>query len=564
MTSPSPLTLEQAGFGLGLRPPHYSEFQSGSNTLDWLEIVTDNFLVAGGKPLVMLDRIRSHTPVVMHGVAMAIGSSAPLDMAYLQQVKQLADRVEPLWVSDHLCWTGHGPHQLHDLFPIPYTEAAAKHVVDRICRAQDVLKRRLVIENVSSYVTYQQSTAAEWDFLAHVAHEADCLLLLDVNNVYVSSVNHGFDPLDYLRGLPAQRIQQIHLAGHADHGSHIVDTHDHPVAEPVWALYAQACALLGPVPTMVERDANIPPLAELLAEVQRARDTATQHVPERTAHTAHATTPALVWAHSASAAPNLDTTQALIAQHVLQAEAGTPSPALGLVCGDRPQALTRLGVYHHAYRARLSEVLGDSFPKTRLYMGDGAFDAEAVAFVVAHPPTNHNLARYGQGLVDHLVHRYPSNTELHELAQLDWDLRTRFDGPDAPALDPDQAAADTQAAWVQQALPLHPSLCLRTLTTNAVQLWHAMDQDGVVPPPVRDQTPCTLAVWRRGLQPHFQTVPAPAGDLLGLLAAGHSIQTACEVLVNQGAVHDPSAVGACLREWLEMGMLRAGPPFEAV
>jgi uncharacterized protein (UPF0276 family) len=177
-------------------------------------------------------------------------------------------------VSDHLCWVGPGPEQLHDLYPLPYTDEAARHVVAQIRRAQDVLGRRLVLENVSSYIDYKQSTASEWQFLTHIANEADCLLLVDVNNIYVSSVNHGFDPLDYLRALPAHRVQQIHLAGHSDNGNHVVDTHDHPVAPAVWDVYAHACRLFGSVATMIERDAHIPPLPELIEELGLARSIA--------------------------------------------------------------------------------------------------------------------------------------------------------------------------------------------------------------------------------------------------------------------------------------------------
>ena len=186
------------------------------------------------------------------------------------QVKKLADRIEPLWISDHLCWIGNDQQQLHDLYPLPYTDEAAHHVVAQIRRAQDVLQRRLVVENVSSYVNYKASTASEWQFLSYIAEEADCLLLLDVNNVYVSSVNHRFDPLDYLRGLPAHRIQQIHLAGHSDNGDHIIDTHDHPVSGPVWKLYEKAVERFGAIPTLIEWDDHIPPFAELWREAERA------------------------------------------------------------------------------------------------------------------------------------------------------------------------------------------------------------------------------------------------------------------------------------------------------
>lgn len=265
LTTPSP------GFGLGLRPAHYTALLETRASLDWLEIISENFMVDGGKPMAMLDRLRADYPMAMHGVALSIGSTDALDRDYLKKLKALADRVQPLWISDHFCWTGVGGHNAHDLLPLPYTEEAVRLLVSRIGQVQHELGRRLVLENVSSYLGYAVSEMTEWDFIRAVADEADCLLLLDVNNVYVSSVNHGFDPVHYLAGLPAARVQQIHLAGHSTHDDHLVDTHDQPVCEEVWALYDIACGMFGEVATMIERDDNIPALHELLNELARAR-----------------------------------------------------------------------------------------------------------------------------------------------------------------------------------------------------------------------------------------------------------------------------------------------------
>ena len=261
-------------FGLGLRTQHYSEFLAAPRHVDWLEIISENYLVPGGKPLVMLDAIRERHPMVMHGVSMSIGGVDGPDPAYLQQLKTLARRVQPMWLSDHLCWTGwhgHGARHLHDLMPLPCTEEALKLVVRHVRQVQDTLGRRMLLENVSSYIEFDDATMPEWVFVREVCEQADCLLLLDLNNIHVSAVNHGFDAQDYLRHMPRDRVAQIHLAGHSDHGDHLVDTHDHPVADPVWALYRAALQQLGPVPTMIERDDRIPPLEELLAELDIAR-----------------------------------------------------------------------------------------------------------------------------------------------------------------------------------------------------------------------------------------------------------------------------------------------------
>ena len=270
------------GFGLGLRPEHYRDFAQGGPAVDWLEILTENYLVPGGKPLDYLDRIRARYPVAMHGVSLSIAGES-LDPEYLKQLEALARRVQPAWISDHLCWTGVGGRNLHDLLPIPFTIEALHHVAGRVGRVQDRLRRPLVLENVSSYVRMAEDEMTEWEFLRELVRRSGCELLLDVNNVYVNAVNHGFDARAFIAALPPQAVRQIHLAGHTDNGDHLVDTHDSPVCEAVWELYEHAVARFGPVPTMIERDDAIPPLAELVSELDIARRRAERALRSRTA-----------------------------------------------------------------------------------------------------------------------------------------------------------------------------------------------------------------------------------------------------------------------------------------
>ena len=272
--------MKLEGFGLGLRPAHYQALLGESHPIDWLEIVSENYLVPGGQPLAYLERIRARFPLVMHGVSLSIGSTDPLDRRYLADLKELAKRVEPAWISDHLCWTGVEGRNVHDLLPLPYTEEALAAVTARVGEVQDLLGRQILLENVSSYLSYRDSEMTEWEFLSEVARRADCAILLDVNNIYVSAVNHGFDPLEYLRGVPQERVRQFHLAGHSDMDGHLIDTHDHPIVAPVWALYREAVAHFGPVPTMIERDDNIPELVELVAELDVARAVASGEARE--------------------------------------------------------------------------------------------------------------------------------------------------------------------------------------------------------------------------------------------------------------------------------------------
>ncbi len=249
------------GFGIGLRTGHFGTLLERGTRADWLEAISENFMIAGGRPLHVLERVRRDKPLVLHGVSLSIGGSDPLDEHYLRELRALADRIEPAWVSDHLCWTSHDAHQLHDLLPLPWTEELLLHLAPRIARVQEVLGRRLVLENVSTYLAFE----------GELVRRTGCDLLLDVNNVYVSARNHGFDPRSYVDAIPADHVAQIHLAGHSDHGTHVLDTHDAPVADAVWDLYRHTIARLGPVATLVEWDGDVPPLDVVEDEAARAR-----------------------------------------------------------------------------------------------------------------------------------------------------------------------------------------------------------------------------------------------------------------------------------------------------
>lgn len=271
----SPDCLQSAAdepmFGLGLRPPFYEQATKGKIAVDWLELITENFMVRGGRPLAILEATRTHYPIAFHGVSMNLGGSDALDKHYLQRLKQLIERFEPLWISDHLCWTRHGGHYLHDLLPLPYAEDVINHVAARIRTVQDYLGQQILIENLSSYAEFAWSPMCEWEFLTEVAERADCLILLDINNIIVSAHNHKFDPHEYLRAIPHERVVQHHVAGHSSSGPLKIDTHDYPVAESVWNLYQVARRHFGPVPVCLERDDNIPPLSDLLDELGHLR-----------------------------------------------------------------------------------------------------------------------------------------------------------------------------------------------------------------------------------------------------------------------------------------------------
>lgn len=266
---PSP---QRSLYGLGLRRPHHDAFVSGTVPVDFVEVISENFMVDGGRPAAVLAAVRRHHDVVLHGVSMSLGTATGLGDAYLARLKQLADAIEPLWLSDHLAWTGIDGVNSHDLLPLPYTEEALAIVCRNVDRAQTVLGRPLLVENPSTYLDFHASSMPEWEFLAALVARTGCALLLDVNNIHVSAHNHGRDPLDWLDGLPWHAVRQVHLAGPSEgHDGLLIDTHDTPVPRRVWALYAEVRRRCGPVAVMIERDEDIPPLTDLLAELDRAR-----------------------------------------------------------------------------------------------------------------------------------------------------------------------------------------------------------------------------------------------------------------------------------------------------
>jgi uncharacterized protein len=262
------------GWGIGLRRPHYAEILERRPTVDWFEVTTENFMVPGGRPLEVLEAVRANYPIVMHGVSLSIGSTDPLNRTYLQDLARFARRFESSWISDHLCWTGVGGRTLHDLLPMPYTEEAVEHCAKRIRQVQEFLGRRILIENISSYLQYRASRMSEAEFLTAVAEESDCGILLDINNVYVNAFNHRFNSKRYLDVLPIERIAQFHLAGHQDCGAYLLDTHDHTVSEGVWELYDYAVERFGPVTTLIEWDDRIPSFAELAGVATMAHERA--------------------------------------------------------------------------------------------------------------------------------------------------------------------------------------------------------------------------------------------------------------------------------------------------
>lgn len=541
------------GYGLGLRRQHYEDILRERPRVDWFEILTENYLVDGGKPLHYVERIRADHPMVMHGVSLSIGGVDPLDFDYLRRVAKLAERIEPAWISDHLCWTGIDGINTHDLLPLPFTEEALAHVVDRVRAVQDFLGRQLLLENVSSYLCYAHSTIPEWQFLAELARRADCLLLVDVNNIHVNAINHGFDATDYLHGLPVDRVRQLHLAGHLDRGTHLIDTHDRSVNAAVWDLFGAALRRFGPVPVCIERDADVPPLAELLDELETARVIGAEALAEVRERNAAASPRC---AGMATAGISLHDAQSTLQACVLE-EGAAPTWIVdtGALARD-----ARVDIYAHAYRARLVEALAHDFRGLRQWLGDAPFAELVHAYIARHPSRYRTLRDLGHALPAFLLgaEPYRQQTVLHELAQFEWALCRAFDAADAPCLTRDDLAALAAGEWPLLRLHFHPSLQGLSLTGNAPALWRALNAGESPPAFVVGERSNHWIVWRHELKLLFRPLDEFERVALEAFRDGALFAAVCEYLADfETAERVPPRLAGLLQRWLGEGLIAA-------
>ena len=431
-------------YGVGLRPKHYREFLEGSPRVDFVEAISENFMGLGGRPLAVLEQARRDRPVFLHGVSLGLASVEPLDERYLTQWKALVARIEPAVVSDHLCWGRAHRRYSHDLLPFPFTHEALALCVSRVQQVQDFLGRQLTLENVSSYLTFARNDFTEWDFLAELVRRSGCGVLLDVNNIYVSAQNHGFDADAYLAAIPRESVTQFHLAGHQRRPDLIIDTHDGPVSDEVWALYARAKQRFGEAPTLIEWDDAVPELEVLLAEAEKARrfSSATSH------------------ASSGPAEPGavaFDAVELRGVQHTMFSAICDPEPvseaAAKLVLPHGALTNTqRLEVYAEMYWLRMRDTLRDAFAKTRAAVGDERFDGFVADFLREHPSTHFSLDRLGAQFAQTLP------AELRDAAALEWARAESFLAVDAPVIEFSALQAHPAETWGALSLELHPSV----------------------------------------------------------------------------------------------------------
>ena len=574
------------GHGVGLRTRHYARALEHTLDVDWLELISENFFGAGGRPWATLEAVRRDRPIVLHGVSLGVGSVDGPDPSYLRQLRTLVDRVEPAWVSDHLCWASHAGAHSHALLPLPYSEASLAVVAERVARTQDALGRRILLENVSSYVSFRDSTMSEWEFLSELCQRCDCLLLLDLNNVIVSCSNHGWDPEAYLAGLPGERIWQLHLANHSDLGSYKFDSHNGAVPEQVWTLYRDVLARFGPISSLVEWDEDTPDWPTLRAEQQKAVALAKQVLGSRAGERHLARTEAPRVRPRPAEDEELRPLAALqrlfwraitfpsgVADMLASADAGTreafdaaldETPALGRVA--------RMDIYADDYYWRLAGVLEQHLPTVAWLLGSVAFHNLATDYVLARPSRDADLRRFSAAfpafLAEHeLGHSSP---ELVDVARIELDRIELLDGPDEQPLSAAVLAELPLDRWPELAFRPITSLRLRPCRWAFASLWDRRREGAAADAREQAQTPGHTLVWRRALTVYHRDLePAEARALTAMLA-GHRFIDICAAASNTdgpsdpsdpsdhrqaGEAVDPRAVAAYLRRWLDAGLI---------
>ncbi len=527
------------GCGAGLRAEHYEKVLSDRPAIDWFEATSENYMTSGGRPLWVLEQVRRNYPVVLHGVSLSIGSIDPLDPEYLRRLKTLVDRIEPAIVSDHLCWAAVEHKNLHDLLPLPFTEEALAHIAARVEQVQDFLGRPILLENVSSYITFKHSVMTEWEFLSEVSRRSGCGILLDINNIYVNAVNHGFDPMDFIGGVPAAAVGYCHLAGHTDMGKWLFDTHSRPVADPVWALYKEALTRFGKKSTLIEWDEDIPDWNGLNEEVVRAkkiyltipdvvpadpkgmRGTGRPHLPPAGGGSSVSLTQVQRWMRR-RIYPELTESGSADERRVeLNDQGGGPGE-------------DRLQVYADGYPARVAEALKETYEAVKHVLGEGMFLRVASDYADTRPSTSFDLGMAGRLFPAFL--KSARVTEklpfLPELAQLEWRVSEAFHAYDTPAMDPSVLAGFAPEDWERLVFTFRPSVTLARSAWPVVDLWRARRT------PIEEfdlelaNRPQNVLVHRVGFKVACEALESEEFRVLEGLWAGRTLGAVCDELAS--------------------------------
>lgn len=565
---PAHLVVPDLGVGLGLRAPHYQEILQGERPIGFFEAISENFMSGARKPLYFLDRIRERYPVVLHGVSLSIGGPDELDREYLKQLKALVDRIDPPWVTDHFCFSSaHGSH-VHDLLPLPYTSEMVRRVAERARQVQDYLERPFGLENTSSYLAYTRSEMTEWQFVSEVVEAANIGLLFDVNNVYVSAYNHQFDPLDFVSSVPHERILQIHMAGHTNHGTHIIDTHSGPCLAEVLELYERAIRLAGPVSTLVEWDDEIPPLEIVVQEAERigkSRALGAQTRPTADTRPKESKAPPLIPSIRAIHPETLSETQIGVA-----ASTENPMPLTSLseelraaesrfTGSRRLSPLEQIEIYRDQFWLRHLGSLREDFPGLLGLMGDDAFEDLARAYLTDRPRPDFSLRTLGCELPSFVRSQMPGSETLVAMAELEWAYIHAFDAKDSAAVPLEELMKHSAEEWAQARFSLSPSVTLLAMPLGTADLRRAILKGKAPEPNPPENGREHRIVYRHSdLGLYDKELVKLAFELLRELAKGTPFGRACEN-VSEGASGTDSVLEQnlvpWLREWTELGFL---------
>lgn len=484
------------GVGVGLRSPHYQYILNHKPPIPWFEVLSDNYLNPGGQPLSYLEKIRQDYPITLHGVGMSLGSTDPLNLDYLTRLQALAQRIEPAYISDHLAWSSINGHYLNELLPLPYTRAMMEHLVERILQVQDFLGRRILIENPATYLRFTHSTMSEGEFLAELVKKADCYLLLDLNNIYVNSVNHGIVALEYLHALPRERVKEIHLAGYQEKEEYIFDTHGYPVHPPVWELYAKAIAFLGEVPTLIEWDTDIPEFQVLMGEANKAQKLLNENqTREKLTPPEHSP---FVRGGDKKMVMEGKKLQKLFYQAVVEDNSKLNKYL------SAPQNLTPkegLGIYRGSSIAKLSRTLKSIYPVCCRLVDSQFFAATAVSFIRSFPSLSPDLGDYGAQFPDFLANFPPvaKLPYLPDVARLEWYWHRVFNGEDNTELDLTALGAVAQEKWGELVFYLPRNSVLLESVYPIHRIWEVNQPEYVGEGVVNlSEGGVKILLWRKG------------------------------------------------------------------
>ena len=561
--------------GIGLRAPHYRQFLAQQPRVDWLEVHTENFLDQSGWDWHVLQQCRRDYPVSLHGVGLGLGSARGFSQAHLERVRALVERVEPMLVSEHLCWGAVHDRQLNDLLPMPLSQDAFDLLCERVQRVQDSLRRPLLLENVSTYLRYRADAMSEAEFMAALASRTGCALLLDVNNLYVNQCNHGEDALAALAAIAPGSVREIHLAGHLVTPDAVIDHHGDRVAPPVWDLYRAALARFGSVPTLIEWDTDIPALGVLLDEADQARRMAAGYPVLWTANPANPANPAKPTGatHGPSAAPAARAAAGLVpdalAPDALAADALAPdqqafagalfaraqeAPALALFKGEH--AAQRFGLYRGNLSVTWNKVLAAAYPVIQQLVGEEFFSGLSRAYGMAHPSLDADLNRFGAGFCAFLagfthVAAYPY---LPDMARIEWALHRAHYAPDLPAIDGVTLGALDPAQFEAARFALHPACSLVDSAWDVAGLWlaHQAQDAGAFPDDMARPGACVIA--RAHFKPQLARLTPATHAALAVLDHGGTVGEALDAAF---ARDEDADVPAILRQWLDLGLLCA-------